>query len=109
MKFRSKLLTYLVDKKAFNSRKFVLVDIGARGGPKLQWQAFGGQIKVIGFEPDKEECERLNKSRNVNHEQYFPVALHKDERVRTFYIADNAPSCGFYKHKCPKPSIFVLL
>ena len=38
----------------------VLVDVGASGGINKKWDVLEGVIKVVGFEPDPEECKRLN-------------------------------------------------
>ena len=52
----------------------VLVDVGARGGVARKWQPLKRSIKVIGFEPDANECQRLNKATRKN-DVFFPVAL----------------------------------
>ena len=38
-----------------------LVDVGARGGLDRRWQRFESTLEMIAFEPDPEECERLNR------------------------------------------------
>lgn len=52
----------------------VLIDVGARGGIHPKWRPLHGVIKAIGFEPDADECRRLNEAA-VNNHTYFPVAL----------------------------------
>lgn len=47
---------YLVDKKAFQVNPLTVVDVGARGGFESHWSSFGDQLRLIGFEPDVEEC-----------------------------------------------------
>ena len=37
----------------------VVVDVGARWGAGERWRRFGPRVRVVGFDPDAEECERL--------------------------------------------------
>ena len=41
-------------------RPLTMVDIGARGGPVDQWRYLTHKARMIGFEPDLQECARLN-------------------------------------------------
>lgn len=89
---------YLVRNKAFDTRKLVVVDVGARYGGARHWDVYGDQIKFIGFEPDEEECKNLNEKFSLKGHQYFPVALHRDKGRRTFYITEYSASSGFYQN-----------
>ena len=51
---------YLVETHAFKADKMVVVDVGARGGFSPAWDVLQDQVRLIGFEPDTEECDRLN-------------------------------------------------
>lgn len=95
--YRPKMTQYLVDKRAFDTRRLVVVDVGARYGGEQHWNAYGDQLILIGFEPDEEECKSLNEKFSMKGHRYFPVALHKDKGCRTFYITQFNASCGFYK------------
>ena len=53
-----KLLHDLINVKT----KYILVDIGARGGLSKQWNNLGDYVYAVGFEPDKEEYRKLKKS-----------------------------------------------
>ncbi|HWE35738.1 MAG TPA: FkbM family methyltransferase [Isosphaeraceae bacterium] len=46
---------------AFLGRPLVLVDVGCRWGLDETWAAFGPHIRRIGFDPDAEECARLER------------------------------------------------
>jgi len=37
----------------------VVVDVGARWGVGERWRRFGPRVRVVGFDPDEEECARL--------------------------------------------------
>jgi FkbM family methyltransferase len=93
----SKFTKFLVKNGFLKANPLTVVDIGARGGTEPHWGPYGGSIRFIGFEPDKEECEKLNQNLPEGSEdKFYPVALHKDKGERTFYI--QAPSSsGFYE------------
>ena len=40
---------------------FVLYDLGARAGIPARWEPIGERLDVVGFEPDQEEVDRLNR------------------------------------------------
>lgn len=57
-------------------RPLVVIDVGCREGDAAGWTTFGGNVHVIGFEPDAEECERLQESYNGPAQRTFvPLAL----------------------------------
>lgn len=62
----------------YERHPLVLADIGARGGLKKNWQATRRHLRVLGFEPDKDEFDRLvERTRNQGHsDTLFNVALH---------------------------------
>jgi FkbM family methyltransferase len=43
-------------------RKILVLDIGCRWGVAEHWAAFGPNITVVGFDPDAEECARLQSA-----------------------------------------------
>jgi FkbM family methyltransferase len=58
-----------------------LVDVGARGGVKSNWSAATRHLRVLGFEPDRAEYDRLVDAARTMAvpAEYFNVALH-DQR-----------------------------
>ncbi|MFC1869960.1 FkbM family methyltransferase [Chloroflexota bacterium] len=88
---------YLINKRAFDRRRLVVVDVGARYGSQKHWDVYGDQALIIGFEPDEEECRNLNQKFSGKGHRYFPVALHKDRGFKTFYVTQFDATCGFYK------------
>jgi len=87
---------YLVDKKTFQVNPLTVVDVGARGGFESHWSSFSDQLRLIGFEPDVEECARLNQQSSA-HISYFPIALDQHPGKRTLYITKYVASSGFYQ------------
>lgn len=52
-----------------------LLDVGSRDGEAAAWTVFEPHVRVIGFEPDAEECARLESAYNGPAERLFvPVA-----------------------------------
>jgi len=88
---------HLVLTRAFSQKPMVVVDVGARGGFEDHWSLYGDQIRLIGFEADTIECERLNKQEPSSQIYFYPVALHKDKGRRTFYSTAYPAGSGFYR------------
>ena len=74
----------------------VLVDVGARGGLNMKWKPLEDVTRVIGFEPDAEECRRLNAQAHVN-ESFLPVALSNTRGNITLNITRNTDCCSTLK------------
>ena len=71
------------------------LDVGARGDVSEPWSLFEpGAIKVIGFEPDPVECDRLSKS--YPGRKYYPNALWGDKATRLFYLCEWASTSSMY-------------
>ena len=55
---------------------FVVCDVGGRGSLVEPWKSLHEinpkMVNIIGFEPDENECSRLN---SMNQGKYFPYAL----------------------------------
>lgn len=92
-----KFTRYLVAERAFEEKPLVTVDVGARGGFEKHWAAYGDQIKLIGFEADAEECERLNQQGAGPGQRFYPYALHQDKGRRNFYSTAYPSSSSFYQ------------
>ncbi len=74
-------------------KKFAIVDAGCRLGPSEDWLKMDAEI--IGFDPDPEECNRL-EAEFPGH-RFIPLALDSESRKRHFWITEN-PECGsFYR------------
>lgn len=94
-----KLTSYLVSQKIFLEKPLIVVDVGARGGKESHWRVYEDQIKIIGFDPDKKECARLNKLSDEINVRYFPYALWETSGTRKFYMMRNLASSSFFKPK----------
>ena len=78
-----------------------VLDIGARSGFQSVWDNSLYPVRVIGFEPDPEECRRLNLSTNKSEKtlvdaKYFPVALAGERGPRTLYLFNDRRLSSFF-------------
>lgn len=79
----------------FEADPIVIVDVGARDGFKAEWSVFGTGMRVFCFEPDEEECERLNRTAPPQV-TYIPAALGRERQEQTLYEARLSYSTGLY-------------
>ncbi len=92
-----KFVKYLASRKTFEKNPLVVIDVGARGGFELQWAVFGNQARIIGFEPDKKECELLNASQSDSiNRLFYPFVIFKNNGKHAFYVAEFPDSSGLY-------------
>jgi FkbM family methyltransferase len=71
----------------FRSDPLVLVDVGARGGLKKDWQPAARHLQVIGFEPEAREYEALRaRTPEDGKLRLFGVALHNRPGTVTFQV-----------------------
>lgn len=89
---------YLVEKGIFRNNPLVVVDVGARGGLEYHWANYGDTVQFVGFEPDAEECKKLNDSLPPqSSSRFYPVALYKDKGIYNFYEQVSPAACGLYR------------
>jgi len=69
----------------------VVVDVGARWGAGDRWRPFGPRVRVIGFDPDAEECARL--AQLEPDVRYVPVALADFDGQATLHTTVE-PACS---------------
>jgi len=88
---------YLVEKGVLKNNPLVIVDVGARGGLEYHWANYGDMIQFIGFEPEAEECNKLNDSISFESKsKFYPVALFKDKGTYLFNQAVSPAASGLY-------------
>jgi FkbM family methyltransferase len=73
----------------YRAHPLVLVDAGARGGLKSNWREARRHLRVIGFEPDPIEFERLSNrtAREGQGDRVLGTALHNQPGNITLQIA----------------------
>lgn len=86
-------LSYLNSILPADKHKFVMMDVGARGGIASSWRPLTEVARVIGFEPDEGECARLNqKQLGV---EFVPFALASRPGKYPFYLTELEYCHGF--------------
>ena len=73
-------------------RAATVLDVGARWGMEASWYALPPLVSLVGFEPDADECARLNEKASA-HQRYEPVALGKEDGRVPLTITEE-PGCS---------------
>jgi len=71
---------------------FSYVDCGARGDTSKKLIDVFSNVRYIGFEPDRAECERLAKGAQKGH-SFYPVAIGRKAENARLYVTRN-PACS---------------
>lgn len=95
--YSPRMTALLVDAQAFASEPFTLVDVGAMGGIQGEWAVFGKDLRVFAFEPNEEECARLQKTADPRI-RYLPYALGARDETRTLYVHRNPSSSTIFPY-----------
>ncbi len=77
-----------------------VIDGGAQGGGEgVKWGFLGRKSRVDGFDPDADECQRLNAQalRAGQSHYYHPVCLARTEANKRLYVTRHADSSSLYK------------
>jgi FkbM family methyltransferase len=75
-------------------RSVVTLDVGARFGAEGAWWTIDPIARLIGFEPDPEECARLNAALAPGASQrYVPVALGRSHDSGVLHVTQD-PACS---------------
>lgn len=89
---------------------FLIIDVGGRGGLKSEWLPLRPYLRCIGFEPDPDEFDRLDKEYSVDSEvTYYSTALWDSKKELTLHVTQKEglssvrlPNQKFLKHYGPK-------
>jgi FkbM family methyltransferase len=75
-------------REVYQQHPLVLVDVGARGGLKRNWYGARQHLRVLGFEPDKREFDRLTSMPTTDPATtWFDVALNNRTGPIRLHIA----------------------
>ena len=70
------LIPHLIKNSAvFYENHFTVIDVGVRGGVEQYFNAFGRHLKVIGFDADKVESDRLNSGSLDQRVKILPYGI----------------------------------
>jgi FkbM family methyltransferase len=87
-----------MDVKNFGGiERIKIVDVGARFGINTPWdQLEDSSIYVMGFEPDVDECKKLNLNTNLNC-IYMPTGLSDVDDEITLFVTEQPGCTSIYK------------
>lgn len=71
------------------------IDAGAHGGISEHWRRFVRWLDVDAFEPDRAECERLNKDAPGNL-RWHPLGLARTTGTHTLYVLNRSTGSSLY-------------
>ena len=75
-------------------RSAIVLDVGARWGAENTWWRLSPLAKLIGFEPDAAECQRLNTLHgDYRTDEHIPLALSDNCGSATLYVTSE-PACS---------------
>lgn len=81
---RSAIRNYINDLK---HNGISLIDIGSSGSLDAKWTPIKDLINLVGFDPNKAECERQNKlPSQYKSSTFLPYAVHGKDSVETLYM-----------------------
>ena len=80
----------------YERHPIVLADVGARGGIKSNWLPARRHLRVLGFEPDTTEFERLVATADGTT-TFFNTALHNQRGTVPLYVARDRGLTSIYK------------
>lgn len=69
------LLPYLLSAGAFADTRFCLLDVGCSGGIDSLWTLFGPHLVAHGFDPQRQECERLTAAERNPNVRYHALLI----------------------------------
>lgn len=87
-------------QKYLSNQPVLIVDVGARGGLDARWSKFFSLIQVVGFEPDRLECKRLNESAQAlpYKAKFFAHVLGRENASAVkFYVCRNPNYSSIYE------------
>jgi FkbM family methyltransferase len=78
-------------------RKLLCVDAGARWGADKAIMDLKETAKLLCFDPDEKECERLNAGHSQGDVEYIPLALTSDGRSLKLWITAELACCSTFE------------
>ncbi|CAN5872394.1 hypothetical protein BH23ACT12_BH23ACT12_00130 [soil metagenome] len=87
----TELQPMLASLASFLPEPLTVVDVGCRWGPDELWRALPN-VRLLGFDPDAAECERLNQSAGPLT-RFVPIALGASAGTAELHLAAE-PACS---------------
>ena len=88
----------MADKEYNSIEKIKIVDVGARFGLNTPWDKIeNSSISFMGFEPDLDECNKLNLENKNKNFIFIPVGLSEKTQELSLYITEQPGCSSIYK------------
>lgn len=87
--------------QTLDNQPITLIDVGASGGIPKHWKALNRHLKVVGFEPDATEWQKLQQSSHP-YMQYLNAALADKEGEVVFHLNRKQMTSSIFK---PNPDV----
>ncbi len=71
----------------YAAHPLTLIDVGARGGLQPNWKAASRHLKLVGFEPDRDEYARLCAAADPKRAVYINAALWREPASLSLNVA----------------------
>jgi len=79
-------------------RSVTVIDVGCRWGPSNIWASLEPHFKLIGFDPDPEECASLNSRHGVAGKiRFVPLALGDSQATALLHLTEEPACASFYE------------
>lgn len=97
--FAKKIISSLKKGKNITQKPIIIVDIGCRWGfaDKFMLDNDSDNLKIYGFDPDVDECTRLEKVYTNSNIKLVPVGLDATPGKRTLYLTKEPACSSLYK------------
>lgn len=93
------IITDLLYKHALLTDKLTVIDCGAAGGSFQEWESLSDKMVIHGFDPDENECKRLNadaRAKGLQH-YYYPFLIANNSENRKFYLTNQSGSNSLFE------------
>jgi len=89
----SHITKHLIDSGSFKLYPIHVIDVGAQGGFEPIWHVYGEQINLLGFDPDLNECARLNSFSKLEtlRKTFYPIAIDQENGAKVLYKTQMVP------------------
>ena len=98
MQRRDSTATLLGPLAVHLDRPLVAIDVGCRDAEAANWLPFEPNVQLIGFEPDPEECARLQREmKGPADRRFVPVALGARPGEAVLHLTRHVQSSSLYE------------
>src|SRR5689334_20580118 len=103
-------LQHVVSTHLLGDATFTLIDVGCALGIDPAWRLFGPHLRAYGFDPQSDECQRLQSHEENPHVRYIAsfVGLGEDHEFLRGVAADSTRTQNYW-NSFPRVSAMAAL